>query len=335
MGGVLTKTSASGNISVNISGYYDRTLLDRLVPSLVHVGYGMEKPLPKKEGDQITFRRYGNLSVATTALTEGVSPAGSQLTKTDYAASPSQYGDYVTVTDWLETTVPDAILTEAAQILGDQAGDTLDQLCRDVIVAGTQVKYSNSTPRTAVNTILVAGDIQYAENLLERGKVKMIREKIMAGRNIATEAVEAGYIAIGHTDLKKTIQGFTNFINVKDYARGGGLPGEIGSLGNVRIILTPNGKIWAGGGASGGTNVRETSSSADVYALTVFGQGAYGNSRIGKKSVKNIVKGFGSAGTEDALDQRSTSGWKANFITKILDDTRIVRIECAAADLDV
>ena len=84
MAGVMTGTS---QISVNIQGYYDRNLLDRLTPLLVHVGYGMEKPVPKNEGNLINFRRYGNLTAATTALTEGVTPDGSQLSKTDYQAT--------------------------------------------------------------------------------------------------------------------------------------------------------------------------------------------------------------------------------------------------------
>jgi len=36
--------------------------------------------------------------------------------------------------------------------------------------------------------------------------------------------------------------------------------------------------------------------------------------------MKNIVKAFGSGGTSDPLDQRATSGWKASFVGRILND---------------
>jgi hypothetical protein len=41
--------------------------------------------------------------------------------------------------------------------------------------------------------------------------------------------------------------------------------------------------------------------------------------------MQNIVHGFGTNG--DPLNQRMTSGWKAYFTAKILQDLAMVRIE--------
>ena len=70
---------------------------------------------------------------ATTPLDEGITPAGSSLSVTDRA----QYGDFITITDKLDYQSQDPVLMEAAEILGDQMGDTLDQLTRDVLTAGS------------------------------------------------------------------------------------------------------------------------------------------------------------------------------------------------------
>jgi len=76
------------------------------------------------------------------------------------------------------------------------------------------------------------------------------------------------------------------------------MEGEIGSYEDIRFIETNNAKIKASAGES----------SNDVYCTLVFGQNAYGITRISGEALKNIVKPLGSAGSADPLDQRATSG---------------------------
>ena len=66
------------------------------------------------------------------------------------------------------------------------------------------------------------------------------------------------------------------------------------------------------------------------YALILASE-YYGISRISGEAMKNIVKPLGSAGSADALDQRSTSGWKATFVTTRLNENFCVRIEHAVS----
>jgi len=68
-----------------------------------------------------------------------------------------------------------------------------------------------------------------------------------------------------------------------------------------------------------------------VYGTLIFGKNAYAQTRISGESLKNIVKPLGSAGSADALDQRSTSGWKATFVTTRLNENFCVRIEHAVS----
>jgi N4-gp56 family major capsid protein len=99
------------------------------------------------------------------------------------------------------------------------------------------------------------------------------------------------------------------------------MEGEVGKFDEIRFIETPNAKVFTGAGAS----------SIDIYSTLVFGMDAYGTTRISGEAMKNIVKPLGSAGSADPLDQRATSGWKATFVAKILNDAFITRIEHAVS----
>jgi N4-gp56 family major capsid protein len=80
-------------ITDEVNNFYDRTLLERLLPLLVYTKFGQVRDIPRKSGSNtIKFRKYSSLSAATTALTEGTTPVGSQLSVTDITADVLQYG---------------------------------------------------------------------------------------------------------------------------------------------------------------------------------------------------------------------------------------------------
>ena len=135
----------TATITHAVNNFYDRVLLDRALPLLLHARYGQVRDIPRGNTDVIKWRKYGSLAAATTPLSEGLTPDGSSLSITDATATVKQYGDFVTFSDFLQMTTLDPLLIEAAEVLGEQAGDTLDQLCRDVMVAGTAVHYSDAT----------------------------------------------------------------------------------------------------------------------------------------------------------------------------------------------
>lgn len=308
----------------NINSFYDRDLLLRAQPLLVHNQFGMVKDIPQNNSNVIKFRRYGNLTAATTALVEGVTPAGSQLSKTDITGTLAWYGDFVTLSDRLTMETEDPVRLEANEILGDQAGDTLDQLCRDVLVTGTNVVYSGTgnaaTADVAAGDVITAANVDSAVETLKNGKARYITSYVDPSTGISTVPLPPCFIGICHVYTTKTIQAFTGFTAVEKYAQPGArLEGEIGRYGNVRFIETVNAKVFTGSGTGG----------IDVYATLIIAKYAYGVSRISGASLQNIVKPLGSAGSADPLDQRETSGWKASFVATILNDAFLVRIEHA------
>lgn len=315
-------------IPAEVNNFYDRTLLERVMPLLTHLAWAQVRDIPRNAGTStIKFRRYSNLAVATTPLSEGITPAGSSLSVTDVTATALQYGDFVTVTDVLNYESEDPVLMEAAEVLGDQAAETLDNLGRDIITAGTSVAYGGSghTLRTQV----AAGEkitetlVKNAVLTLKLNNAKKITRMIDPSTGYSTTPINASYIGIVHPSVAVefyTSASFPNFVPVEKYPnKSDVMPGEIGSTNQVRFIETTDAKVFTAGGAS----------SVDVYATIIFGANAYGITRVSGEAMKNIVKPLGSAGTADPLDQRATSGWKATFVAKILNNAFITRIETA------
>lgn len=314
-------------IPAEVNNFYDRTLLMRAIPLFVHTRWAQVRDIPRKAGTStIKFRRYGNLVAATTPLDEGITPVGSSLSVTDITATALQYGDFITITDKLDYQSQDPVLMEAAEILGDQMGDTLDQLTRDVLTAGSN-KYLAGTANT-LRSEIKAGEIitetlvKKTTRLLKNNKARRMTKMVDATTGYGTTPLNASYIGIVHPNTTYDLKGIANFVPVEKYSSTTGImEGEVGKIDEVRFVETVNAKVFAGEGYLG----------IDVYATIIFGSDAYGTTRISGEAMKNIVKPLGSAGTADPLDQRATSGWKATFVAKILNDAFLVRIEHAVS----
>jgi len=312
-------------VPAGIQAFYDKNLLMRSVAYFVHDKYGQAKSLPTKSSETIKFRRYSNLTAATTPLTEGVTPAGSQLAVTDITAAVVQYGDFVTLTDKIAMHVEDNVVMEATDILGDQAGLTLDTVWRDAIIPNL----ANSTILTvagagAVETGLVAADIITAKALdvsilaLKSSLAKKFTSVITGSTAVGTEPVRAAYMAIVHPDVVYDLESVTGYKNTAEYASQGDIQeGEVGAYKDIRFIETTQAYINTDGGD---TNV-------DTYHTAIFGKEAYGVVSVrGKKKMDVYVKSLGSGGTSDPIDQRSTIGWKASTVAKILNDAYAVSV---------
>jgi len=316
---VTSDTTSTGTIQREVSNFYDRVLLDRVVPALVHTRFAQTRDIPSNSGTNIIkFRRYGNLTANTTALTEGVTPSGTALSVTDLLATVLQYGDYVTLTDVVQMETYDPILTETAEILGDQAGDSIDQLMRTVLAAGTTIQYaSTAAADTDVTAAMVLdrAEVKEAVRTLRGNNAKVVTSMIDPSTGYNTVPVGRSFIGIVSEDTAFDLDDATGWIPVEKYPnKSNVMVDEIGSLANVRFIMSTNAYATSGIGADSG----------DVHYSLIFGQNAYAMTRISGETLKNIVKPLGSAGTADPLNQRSTSGWKLTFVGKILNQNFLV-----------
>ena len=306
-------------IPIEVNNFYDRALLERAIPAFVHNRFAQVRDIPSNSGTNvIKFRRYGSLTATTTALSEGITPSGSQLSVTDVSATVLQYGDYVTLTDKVLMETYDPILTETSEILGEQAGDSLDQLCRNVQVASASAQYASTatTVATVDSTMkLDRAEVKEAVRTLKNNNAKPVTSMINPSTGYNTTPINRAFIGIVHPYSTYDLDDATGWIPVEKYPnKADVMPDEVGSLAGVRFIESSNAYSTAG------TLV------TTVYGTLIFGQNAYAQTRISGEALKNIVKPLGSAGTADPLDQRSTSGWKATYVAKVLNANWILVI---------
>lgn len=316
-----TVTNSLGNsgagynaLSVENAEFYQRTMLERLLPELVMMKYGEKKNIPKRSGDTTSFRRLNSLAVSTTALTEGITPDNVSLNITKLTATVKQYGTWVEGTDWVDLAALDPIITETTELLGEHAGESIDTIVRDIVGAGTNVVYAGG--KVARNAITAADKITRADILkirrtLKRNKVKPI--KLPDG--------SSGYLAFLHTDVATDLMKDPEWVSQNTYVNTKNrVDGMLGKMDGVYFLEYDNAQKFTGAGAS----------SADVYSTIVIGKGAYGVPDIEGSSKPDIIaKGLGENGN-DPMNQRWTLAWKAAFTALRLNELCIIRYESGA-----
>lgn len=320
-----TQVTTQGSLAPEIKTFYDRTLLERARPRLVHLQFGQRRPLGRAKGKTIEFRRFSPLEPNITPLTEGVTPTGNSLAVTAITASINQYGDYIEGSDILTLVAIDPILTETNQLLGEQSGDSIDLIAKNVLHTGTTVQYAGG--RTARNQVLATDLLTVDEVRKAVRTMKVNKARTIDGQN---------YVAIVSPYTTYDLQSDTKWEEASKYAGSQQIfSGEIGRIYGMRFVETTEAMVFAGAG--GGTPA------ADVHSTLVFGQNAYGYIPLeGQEpsapgadgqapNLESIFKELGSSGTSDPLDQRWTSGWKCAFTVRILQDLFMLRIEHGAS----
>lgn len=301
--------------------YYDRDLLERAKPLLVHEAFGQTRDIPAGNSDIIKFARYERLSKVTDPLDEGVTPSGSSLSRTLLQAQLDWYGDFTPISDKLIKEGFDNIVGEATRVFGQQMGESLDAVVRNKLHTGSNVVYAGD----AVSRITVAAldvptddDLNDIALLLKNANAMPITEFVRPDEGYATTPVRPSYVGIIHTNSRELYKAMDGFEHAEKYANMGNLlPGELGRVGDFRICEVTEAMVFDGEGAAG----------VDVYSDLFMGRDAYGVTTMKGENAKLYVKGLGSAGTEDPIDQRASVGWKAPKTARILNDTWIVRYE--------
>lgn len=310
--------------------FYDRNLLVRAVPADIHGRFGQVRPIAKRNGNQIKFRRYESLAPATTPLTEGITPSGSALSVTDILATLQEFGDFVTITDMVDFTNQDPVLTEAGEVLGEQGGTTVDITRATVLSAGTSVIFQNGTVRANVNTPIDSISLRTAIRLLGRNNAKFMRSMITASQGVSTAPVRKAYIGLVRADTEAELESVPGYLPVAEYSSAmRAEEDETGAFRHIRFFSSENRTVFPDAGGAAGTMISTTGTSADVYATLIIAANAYGVVPLSGQAMQNIIKALGSAGTADPLNQRATSGWKAITTTRILNDSFMTRIEHA------
>ena len=308
------QTTASAGLSDEMKTTYDRQLLLRTVPRLIYDKFAQKKTIPMHGGKVIEFRKFSGLAVATTPLTEGALFTNlKDLTVTAITATVAQYGDAVGFSDIVSTTTIDPLLKEATDILAEQAAETLDELVRDTVTAGTTVFYSTVSTNTqrsdiASTDIITVADVQNIAMQMELNRAQKI---------------DGYWQAITHPRVIYDLMRTQEWRDAQNYNKTGRIfDGSVGELYGVKFWTTDKAKVFTDLG-SGGT--------VDVYTVMVFGRNAFGIVDLAGHNLQTIFKPLGSAGTADPLNQQSSMGWKVTFGVKRLQEAFMLRYECAAS----
>ena len=304
-----TNTTLDAGLSVENKTHYDMTLIDEAAPNLIHDQFGQKRPIPKNGGKKIEFRKFAALPKALAPLTEGVTPDGKKLSATAIEATVAQYGDYVVLSDMLDLTAIDPVVVEATKVVGRQAGLTLDTITRNVLHTGTNVFYAPKADGSAVTSRAgLDGTCKLTVDLVRR--VAAFLKKNNAPK------INGSYVAIIHPFAAYDLMSDPEWQDPHKYQDTTNIyEGEIGKIAGVRFVESSEAKIYEGG----------------VFGTLFIAEGAYGVTEITGGGLQTIIKQLGSAGVADALDQRSSVGWKATKTAEILVDAYMVRVEHKSA----
>lgn len=326
-----------GDISPRIGIYAVAKFLANAEPQLVLEKFAKVEPVPKNKGLTVKFRRPVVFDVSTIALTEGVTPAPQVLEYEDVTVNLSQYGAWVPFTDVIADTHEDPNLNAMTEECGKQAASTKEAILWNTIRGGTSVIYSGTaSSRATVEAPLDADDLRAATRELKTNHAKKITKRLSASVNIATEPVNAAYIAVGHTNLEPDFRDLAGFVPVEKYSNFAPVSEfEIGKVEEIRVILTPHLEPFFGKGSTTVAGVLNDGTRVDVYPVIVFGQDAFAITPLKGMDSANVAVMNPKMGAsyEDPLGQRGFVSWKMWYAAVRLNEQWMTRIECAASAL--
>ncbi len=305
--GTTTQTTGLEALSDEMKTYYEKRLIDNAEPNLVHDQFGDKYSIPANGGKTIEFRRYSPLPKATTAITEGVTPDGSNLTVSAVTQTVAQYGNWIQLSDMLELTAVDKNVEQATKLLGSQAGRTLDTIVREELNGGTSVIYALKVSGGSTTEVLHRADIDKDCAL----SVDVFFKAAAQLESMNASPVDDSFVAVIHPYSAYDLMRSAEWLDVHKYAAPENIyNGEIGKLGNIRFVKSTEAKIWAPGDIVKGVNrmtlntaldstgsvnilVDETITAAEAAAFPSEGMDVY----VGGEEAHIVSIAAGSGGT--------------------------------------
>lgn len=291
-------------------------LLSRPMPYCIHKICALKKRLPERSGSILRMRRYNNLATATVPLgPSGLNPPAQVLSALDLDAQVSWYGSYVLITDQVSLINEDPVLNETASLLAQSLRETEDNLVRDMLSATATFINCTGGVNGDNPTEITRNDVQGIIQTLMTSNARKISSVIEAQDKFGTGPVREAYFAMAHTDI------FTRLENVQGYIPSAQYPSqmnilsaEIGSVSNLRFLLSSIGSITQNASALG----------ADVYNCFITGMEAYGCIELDGASAQFIYRPLGYG--DDPLLLRQSAGFKFASAERVLNDAWVLNL---------
>lgn len=297
--------------------YYTRRLLDNLRQTLVFFEFTDKEVPDNGTGPTVQWSRFAPMAAKTTPLTEGVSPSQSQLTDQRVTALVKQFGDFVLLSDLIigmHLLGPNKFLDQAVDELSYGARLTVDTLVRNGFGAATGAQYFFGGGQAVLSDVIGSTHTMTADDI--RKLVRNLKKKFVprwdTQHYIGIIGPGQSYDLQAQTAAGTWVDVNKYNTNIMDIRRG-----EIGKIFGARILES--------------TNLSTLSQSGTISECFFFGKHAVGAVNFmtpdkAKKRFMNIslfIKDLGSSGTADPLNQRATIGYKVNFVSQRLEDSRV------------
>lgn len=250
-------------------------------------------------GTGVTFTIFNDLATATSTLSETVDVTAAALGDSQVTVTLNEYGNAVITTAKLRGTAFLDVDSAAANIVGYNAGSSIDEVAREVLAGGSNVIYGGGGATNPSSRTTVA-----AEDIIEANDIRKVTAQLR-GANVPT--FNGLYMAYIHPDVAYDLRKETGAAAWRDphvYSDPGAIyNAEIGAFEGVRFIETPRAKVFADSSDGvGGTGL------VDVYCTHVMGRQALAkaySSIDGNGAVPKVVRGP----VVDTLNRLQPIGW--------------------------
>lgn len=321
----LFATETTETLSAEMRKFYDLTLLDYATPNLIFEQFAQKRDIPKNGGKVINFRAFEPLKKAMTPLTEGVTPAGSNLAVTTIEGEVAQYGDYITQSDMLQMTSIDNTVAEAMKVLGQQAAETRNKVVCNAMLEGTNVTFSPKVNGSTVTEVSSRSDLD-ATSVLTVDTLMDVTAKL---RSVNAPTVNGSYIGMIHPAVARDLMADDNWRNANTYGNPDALyNGEIGKIAGIRFVESSECPIIRGGDlASDSRNLTVNKSGGYSGAITsvAFDGGTVAESALVGKWIQ-----IGGVCAKVTANTSSTITFASTDFGTISDNAEIQPAACSA-----
>jgi len=238
---------------------YDKLARFALRPELYFDNVADVKPTNQSmPGASVTFPIISDLAVASSALNESTDVTPSAVSESNVTVTLAEYGNAVLTTAALRGESYVEIDPIVANVIGYNAGVSIDEVARNVLAAGTNVAYTNS--KTSRVSIASTDNIKAAD--IRKAKANL------RSQNVPT--FDGFYTAYIHPNVAYDLTSETGSQAWRDphtYSQPGEIwAGELGAFEGFRFIETPRAPVFQGAGSSTGTV------GANVYGVLCVGR---------------------------------------------------------------
>lgn len=239
---------------------YDRYAYFALRPELHYDNAADVMPTRQSmPGSSVIFTKISDLAVASTALNESVDVDSVALADANVTVTLAEYGNAVITTAKLRGTSYIDVDPVVANVLGFNAGRSIDSVAQGVVQGGSNVRYAGQA--TSRNTVIPTDKLTAAN---ARRALAELR-----GANVAPTRGNL-YTAFIHPDVAYDLKGETGeagWLAPHVYSEPGGIwASSMGSFNGFEWIETPRAPVFADAGSS--------TTLTDVYATLFMGRQA-------------------------------------------------------------